>query len=119
MVVSWNVWHQTKKSSCLGPLSCRVACCRVVSHMCELSLNFWIRSSKTILTLMFICRASSSCKKSGNNCTPQNCHGVCNESETSRMVVSCMCGTKLKNRRALVLCRVVSHAAVPCRVAHV
>ena len=38
MVVSWYVWHQTKKLSCLGPLSCRVACCRVVSHMCELSL---------------------------------------------------------------------------------
>ena len=39
MVVSWYVWHQTKKSSCLGPLSCRVACCRVVSHMCELSFK--------------------------------------------------------------------------------
>ena len=37
MVVSWYVWHQTKKSSCLCLLSCRVACCRVVSHMCELS----------------------------------------------------------------------------------
>ena len=35
MVVSWYGWLQTKKSSCLGPLSCRVACCRVVScHIC-------------------------------------------------------------------------------------
>ena len=46
------------------------------------------------------------------NCTPRNCNGVCNESESSRMVVSCMCGTKLKNRRALVLYPVVSHAVV-------
>ena len=38
MVVSWYVWHQTKKSSCLGPLLCRVACCRVVSCR-ELSLT--------------------------------------------------------------------------------
>ena len=28
-----------------------------------------------------------------------------------------MCGTKLKNRLALVLCPVVSHAVVSCRVA--
>ena len=27
-----------------------------------------------------------------------------------------MCGTKLKNRRALILCHVVSHAVVSCRV---
>ena len=53
------------------------------------------------------------------NCTPRNCHGVCNQSESSRMVVSCMCGTKLKNRRALVLCPVVSHAVVSCHVAYV
>ena len=51
-------------------------------------------------------------------CTPRNCNGVC-KSESSRMVVSCMCGTKLKNRRALVLCPVVSHAVVSCRVAYV
>ena len=37
MVVSCYVWHQTKKSSCLGPLSCRVACCRVVS--CRICVN--------------------------------------------------------------------------------
>ena len=41
MVVSWYVWHQTKKSSCLGPLSCLVACCRVVS--CRLCVN-WPKS---------------------------------------------------------------------------
>ena len=37
------------------------------------------------------------------------------------VALSCrgMCGTKLKNRRALVLCHVVSHAVVSCRVAHV
>ena len=32
------------------------------------------------------------------------------------MVVSCMCGTKLKNDRVLVLCPVVSHVVVSCRV---
>ena len=37
MVVSLYVWHKTKKSSCLGPLSCRVACCRVVS--CRICVN--------------------------------------------------------------------------------
>ena len=31
MVVSWYVWHQTKKLSWLGPLSGRVAYYRVVS----------------------------------------------------------------------------------------
>ena len=36
-VVSCYVWHQTKKSSWLGPLSCRVACCRVVS--CRTCVN--------------------------------------------------------------------------------
>ena len=30
-----------------------------------------------------------------------------------------MCGTKLKNGRVLVLCPVVSHDVVSCRVAHV
>ena len=30
-----------------------------------------------------------------------------------------MCGTKLKNRRALALCPVVSHDVVSCRVAYV
>ena len=40
MVVSWHVWHQTKKSSCLGPLSCRVPYYRVLScHTCELSFR--------------------------------------------------------------------------------
>ena len=38
-MVSWYVWHQTKKSSYLGPLSCRVAWCRVVSHICELGFR--------------------------------------------------------------------------------
>ena len=35
------------------------------------------------------------------------------------VTLSCrgMCGTKLKNRRALVLYEVVSHAVVSCRVA--
>ena len=39
MVVSWYVWHQTKKI--VVPWSSAVSCCmlscRVVSHMCELS----------------------------------------------------------------------------------
>ena len=37
IVVSCYVWHQTKKSSWLAPLSCRVACCRVVS--CRTCVN--------------------------------------------------------------------------------
>ena len=39
------------------------------------------------------------------NCTPRKCHGVCNESESSCMVVSCMCGTKCR----VACCCVVSH----------
>ena len=53
-----------------------------------------------------------------NNCTPQIVTEFMNLYQVAR---SCpgMCGTKLKNCRALVLCPVVSHAVMSCSVAHV
>ena len=52
------------------------------------------------------------------NCPPQIVMEFVNQFQVAW---SCrgMCGTKLKNRRALVLCPVVSHDVMSCRVAHV
>ena len=52
------------------------------------------------------------------NYTPQNFTEFMNQYQVTWPCHG-MCGTKLKNCRALVPCPVVSHAVVMCHVAHV
>ena len=61
---------------------------RFLDRKFENPANICAERFLSFLPVIFICGSIPLVKSLVIKCTPRNCHGVCNESESSRMVVS-------------------------------